>query len=165
MSDKKDIAVIVPGSFDPPTLGHLEIIRRAAEEYKEVYAVAFVNPEKQYTFSPTERVSMLMLAVDHLPNVLVSYSGGLVIDYMREHGIERIVKGIRNDADLEYEKPMAEWNLKMGGYETEYISTEGQLGQVSSTLARELLEKGQSTEGILPAPVIDYIKELHRFPQ
>jgi pantetheine-phosphate adenylyltransferase len=158
--NKKIRSVILPGSYDPVTLGHLDVIRRAAEEYDEVYAVVFVNPKKQYTFSVDQRVSMLMLAVDDLENVIVSYSGGLVIDYMRDHGIELIVKGYRNAADLEYEKMQADWNLKMGGYETRLIEASRNLTQISSTLAREKIKAGEDLSAILPERVINYIKSL-----
>ena len=157
--EKKKQSVIVPGSYDPVTLGHLDIIRRAAREYEEVYAVIFVNPEKNYTFSLSERMKMLMLATDDINNVLVSYSNGLVIDYMREHEIELIVKGYRNDVDLEYEKRQAEWNLKHGGYETVLLKSEKNLDGISSTLARENIKKGESLDGILPKSVIEYLKE------
>lgn len=152
------MSVILPGSYDPVTLGHLDVIRRAAEKYDEVYAVLFVNPKKKYTFSLDDRMRMLMLATDELDNVLVSYSDGLVVDYMREHGIDKIVKGYRNDTDLEYERPQAEFNLKFGGYETEYMRCSDGLEQVSSTLARQMLREGQSLSGILPESVIEYIK-------
>lgn len=156
---KEKKAVIVPGSYDPVTLGHLDIIKRAAEEYEEVYAVIFVNPEKTYTFTLAERMKMLMLATDELDNVLVSYSNGLVIDYMRDHEIELIVKGYRNDTDLEYEKRQAEWNLKHGGYETVLLKSNADLTAVSSTLAREKIKTGENLEGILPKSVEDYLKE------
>ena len=95
------MSVILPGSYDPVTVGHLDIIRRAAEAHDEVYVVIFVNPEKTYTFSLDDRMRMLMLATDDYDNVLVSYSNGMVVDYMREHGIEKIIKGYRNEVDLE----------------------------------------------------------------
>ena len=155
-------SVILPGSYDPVTLGHLAIIERAAREYDEVYAVAFINPDKEYAFSVEERVAMLMLATDHLPNVLVSYSGGLVIDYMREHGIEKIVKGYRNESDLEYERAQAEWNKAHGGYDTELWHCEPEWAQISSTLARESITGGGSLRGILPEKVIKYIKKLDK---
>ena len=161
MKDEKKVrSVILPGSYDPVTLGHLDVIRRASQEYDEVYAVVFINPEKKYTFTLDERVSMLMLATDSLENVIVSYSGGLVIDYMRDHGIELIVKGYRNATDLEYEKKQAEWNLKMGGYETRLIPATEALTEISSTLARERIKSGEDLSDILPASVIDYIKAL-----
>ena len=155
-------SVILPGSYDPVTLGHLAVIERAAREYDEVYAVAFINPEKQYCFSVEERVAMLMLATDHLPNVLVSYSSGLVIDYMREHGIERIVKGYRNQTDYDYELLQAEWNKAHGGYDTELWQCEPEKAEISSTLARRSIENGSPLEQILPKKVIDYIKNLDK---
>ena len=158
MEEKKTTAVILPGSYDPVTLGHLDIIKRAAERYDEVYAVIFVNPEKKYTFSLDERMKMLMLATDELDNVLVSYSNGLVIDYMREHDIDLIVKGYRNDTDLEYEKRQAEWNLKHGGYETELWEASDNLTAISSTAAREAIKNEKELSGILPESVIDFIK-------
>ena len=158
MNNKKRGAVILPGSYDPPTLGHYALIKRAAEEYEEVYVVAFINPKKTYTFTPSERVSMLMLMTEEFDNVLVSYSSGLVIDYMRDHGIEKIIKGYRNDTDLEYERHQAEWNLAHSGYETALIKTDGKIADISSTKARELLECGEGLDEILHPAVIEYIK-------
>lgn len=152
-------AVIVPGSYDPVTLGHLDIIRRAAEENDEVYAVIFVNPEKSYTFSLDDRVRMLMLATDEYENVLVSYSNGLVIDYMREHGIDRIVKGYRNERDLEYERVQAEYNEKYGGYKTELKRCAPEYEWVSSTEARRRIKSGEGLDEILPRSVAEYIKD------
>lgn len=154
------MSVIVPGSYDPVTNGHLDIIRRAAEENDEVYAVIFVNPEKEYTFSLDDRVRMLILATDDMPNVLVSYSNGLVIDYMRDHGIDRIVKGYRNDTDLEYEKKQAEYNLRFGGYETELKKCREGYEGISSTEVRRRLDKGESVDEFLPESVVGYIKSM-----
>ena len=158
---KQKKAVILPGSYDPVTLGHLNLIKRAAEEYEEVYAVIFVNPNKNYTFSLSDRMNMLMLATDDIDNVLVSYSNGLVIDYMREHEIELIIKGYRNEVDLAYEQTQADWNLKHGGYETIMLKSDEELTAVSSTLARDNIKKGENLEGILPDAVIDYVKKLN----
>ena len=153
---------LLPGSYDPVTNGHLEIIKKASNEYDEVYVVIFVNPEKQYTFSLDDRLSMLMVATDELPNVLVSYSPGMVIDYMREHSIDMIVKGYRNEADLEYERKQAEFNLKMGGFKTRLIKCEKDFEGISSTEARKRILEGSSLEGLLPDGVIKYIGELDR---
>lgn len=155
------MSVIIPGSYDPVTLGHLDIIRRAAEENDEVYAVIFVNPDKEYTFSLDDRVRMLILATDELDNVMVSYSNGFVVDYMREHEIERIIKGYRNERDLEYERRQAEYNLKFGGYETELKKCRDGFESISSTEVRKRLAEGQSLDGLLPDSVIKYIKDLH----
>ena len=131
------MSVIMPGSYDPVTVGHREMIRRVAEKEDEVYVVIFNNPNKEYTFSLEYRVAMLMLATEDLDNVIVSYSLGYVVDYMREHGIERIVKGYRNERDLEWERYQAEYNLAHGGYETELIRADEEYLNVSSSLVRE----------------------------
>ena len=153
------MSVILPGSYDPVTLGHLEIIKRAAKEYDEVYVVVFTNPEKTYTFSLEDRVKMLMLATDELENVLVSFSSGLVIDYMREHGIEKIIKGYRNDRDLEYENLQAKWNLDFGGFETELWKADESMCGISSTLAREMIKNGENLTKVLPEKVISFIEK------
>ena len=153
-------SAILPGSYDPVTLGHLAVIREAASKFDEVYVVVFVNPEKKYTFSLDERVKMLMIATDEFENVLVSYSDGLVIDYMRDHGIDKIFKGYRNDVDLEYEKKMAEWNLAHGGYETELWKCPDGIAEVSSTAVRESLKRGDGAEALLPKNVYEYIFKI-----
>ena len=150
------MSVILPGSYDPVTNGHLDIIRRAANEYDEVYVVIFNNPNKTYTFSLSERMQMLMIATDELENVLVSYSDGLVIDYMHDHEIEKIIKGYRNDSDLAWEQEQAEWNLKNGGYETELWKCSEELKDVSSTAAREAIINGEPLD-MLPEGVREYI--------
>ena len=159
MEKKEKIrSVILPGSYDPVTLGHLDIIRRASEKFDEVYAVVFINPDKNYTFTLDERVKMLMLATDEYDNVLVSYSNGLVIDYMREHDIELIIKGYRNQKDMDYELTQAAWNKKHGGYETELWQASEELVDISSTLARENLKDEEELKKILPASVVSFIK-------
>ena len=154
--------VILPGSYDPVTVGHLDIIRRAAEEHDEVFAVVFNNDKKKYRFSVEDRVRMLTLATDGLDNVLVSYSSGLVIDYMREHGIEKIVKGYRDDSDLPWEYEQAKWNKEHGGYDTDLIKCREGFEAVSSTEVRRRLDAGESAEKILPSAVFEYIKNIDK---
>ena len=156
--EKKRERVILPGTYDPVTLGHLAVIRRAAEEYEEVFVTVFVNPQKTPTFSLSERMAMLMLATDEFDNVLVTESSGLVIDYMREHRIGKILKGYRNETDLSYEKAQAEWNFSHGGVTTELIPCEDAYRTVSSTLARRLLAEGGDLSGVLPEKVIAFLK-------
>ena len=151
------MSVILPGSYDPVTKGHLDIIRRAAEKYNEVYVVVFTNPSKTYTFSVEDRVRMLMIATDDLDNVIVSYSNGLVIDYMTDHEIEKIIKGYRNDEDLKWEREQAEWNYKYGRYETELWKCSDGLEGVSSTVARDAIKNGKPLD-MLPDGVAEYIK-------
>lgn len=154
------MSAIMPGSYDPVTLGHVDMIRRVAEKEDEVYVVIFNNPNKKCTFSLEDRIAMLMLATDEFENVMVSYSLGYVVDYMHDHGIDRIVKGYRNDADLVWEKEQAEYNLKHGGYETELILSDEKYKHISSTLVREKIKNGESVADLLPTSVIDYIKNI-----
>ena len=154
------MTVILPGSYDPVTVGHAEIIRRASETYDEVYVVAFINENKNYTFSLDDRVAMLQLAAEEYDNVLVSFSLGRVVDYMREHGIEKIVKGYRTDADLDWEREQAEYNKRHGGYDTELIRCEDAYSGISSTVVRERLKAGEDISGLVPPPVFDYIMEI-----
>ena len=151
---------ILPGSYDPVTLGHQEIIKRAAEEFEEVYVVAFVNPNKKYKFSVDDRVAMLMLAAEEYDNVLVSYSDGLVIDYMREHDIDVIVKGYRTDSDLPWEREQAEYNKKFGGYDTLLWKCREGFENIRSTAVREGINEGKGWEELLPEKVANYIKNL-----
>ncbi|MBR2343682.1 MAG: pantetheine-phosphate adenylyltransferase [Clostridia bacterium] len=154
------MSVIMPGSYDPVTLGHLDMIRRVAERGDEVYAVIFTNPNKEYTFSLEDRVRMLLIATEDIPNVTVSYSLGRVVDYMREHDISRIVKGYRDESDLPWEREQAEYNLKHGGYETELIAANEEYRSISSTAAREAIRRGADLTQILPRGVIEYIAAM-----
>ena len=156
------MSVIMPGSYDPVTAGHAQMIRRVAEREDEVYVVIFTNPNKKYTFSLEDRVAMLMIATEDLDNVIVSYSLGYVVDYMREHDIGKIVKGYRNDADLVWEREQAEYNMKHGGYETELILCDDKFTHISSTLVREKIKKGESLEGLLTDGVEKYIRSLEQ---
>lgn len=153
------MSVIMPGSYDPVTSGHVEMIRRVALREDEVYVVIFTNPNKTYMFSLADRVAMLMVALEDLDNVFVSYSLGYVVDYMREHDISKIVKGYRNEQDLVWEREQAEYNLKHG-YETELILCEDEYKHISSTLVREKIKNGESLDGIVPKSVESYIRSL-----
>ena len=156
------MSVIMPGSYDPVTTGHVEMIRRVAEREDEVYVVVFINPTKKYAFTLEDRVAMLMIATEDLDNVFVSYSLGYVVDNMREHDISKIVKGYRNDQDLAWEMEQAEYNMKHGGYETELIKCDEGYENISSTLVRERIKNGESLEGLLPKAVVDYIASLEK---
>ncbi len=149
--------VLLPGSYDPVTLGHLEIIKKAAELYDEVFVVMFINSEKSYTFSKEERRQMLTLATEELENVFVDAYDGYVVDYAKNNGIDLIIKGYRNETDLAYEKIQAEYNLKNGKIETVLWQSCEEFSTVSSTLARECIKKGEKLDKLLPEKVISYL--------
>ena len=156
------MSVIMPGSYDPVTLGHADMIRRVAEREEEVYVVIFTNPNKEYMFSLEDRVAMLMLATEDLDNVFVSYSLGRVVDYMREHDISRIVKGYRGEGDLEWEQAQADYNMKHGGYETELILCKEEYRGISSTLVREKIKRGETISELVPEKIEKYIYSIKR---
>ena len=150
--------VILPGSYDPVTLGHLWVIKEAAKKYGEVFAVAFINPDKNYSFTESERLRMLELATADIPGVRVDFSEGTVVDYMQKNGIEKIVKGYRNARDLEYERRQAEYNERRGGFVTELIKCPTEFEGISSSAARLAIESGAPLSDFLPKSVVEFIK-------
>lgn len=156
--------VILPGSYDPITRGHLEIVKLAAKEYEEVMVVGFINPEKTYLFSEEERLEMLKIATRGMDNVRVDFSEGLLIDYMKRTGCELIVKGYRNEIDYQYELKMASWNEEHGGYKTRLIKCKEQFENISSTAAREAIKSGDRllAERVLAKDVAEYIFDKFR---
>jgi phosphopantetheine adenylyltransferase len=122
----------------------------------------FINENKLYRFALEDRVRMLNMATEGLANVHVSYSLGRVVDYMKEHGIDRIVKGYRNDKDLEWERYQADYNFTNGGYETDLIKCTESFEAVSSTVVRDRLDSGEDISRLVPPAVEEYIKSLKR---
>jgi pantetheine-phosphate adenylyltransferase len=149
---------IVTGSFDPFTLGHLEIVKYALTKYDTVYVVALNNEEKSYMFSLEERKKIISLSVSDLDNVIVDAYSGLTADYMNQNGITHIVRGIRNEQDKEYEiklaNKMKEFNPM---FETELVVCSDEFKDISSTEARKRIEKGESLKDILHCKVIEQI--------
>ncbi len=141
---------IVTGSFDPFTLGHLEIVKYALSKYDTVYVVALNNEEKSYMFTLEERKRIIELSVSDLNNVVVDAYDGLTADYMNKNGITHIVRGVRNEKDSEYEinlsKKMKEYNPN---FETEIIECREDKKNISSTEIRERIEIGESLEGLV----------------
>jgi pantetheine-phosphate adenylyltransferase len=160
-------SVLIPGSFDPITLGHLDIITRAADRFDRV-TVAVMNNDmqkyvqgaavKQYMFSLTERKAMAEAACAHLPGVEVIAAGGMLVKLFDCVKADFIVKGVRNTADFEYEQKHALYNRSLDARaETLYMPADPAFDGISSTLARRRLVAGESVEGILPEAVIQWI--------
>lgn len=134
---------VCPGSFDPVTLGHVDVFRRAARLYDEVVIAVLVNPAKTGLFTPSERVRFLQDATVDLANVRVeSFEAQLVVDVCREVGAEVIVKGIRGESDYTYELPMAVMNRHLSGVETVFVPGDPRYTQVSSSLLKEVASFG-----------------------
>lgn len=130
---------VCPGSYDPVTLGHLDIVRRASALFDSLYVAVLDNPRKQPLFSVEERVEMLQQATADLPNVVCESFRGLVVDYAARLGARVIVRGVRNYADYEYELPMAAMNRQLRPcIETLFMPTAPEFAQVSSSLVKEV---------------------------
>ncbi len=150
---------LIPGSFDPMTLGHVQVVRTAAGIFDTVYVVVMNNDMtkyvegakvKQYMFDITERTEIARLSCADIPNVKVITRGGLLIDVLDELGADCIVKGVRNEADFAYEQTHAAWNLAHNPRAvTMYLPSDPAFAHVSSTLVRERLQKGESVADIL----------------
>ncbi len=147
----KNEIVIYPGSFDPITLGHLDIIRRAAEIFDKLIVVVMVNPAKQCAFSPEERVELIKKCTSDLNNIEVDFSEGLLADYAKEKGACAIVKGLRALSDFEYEFQMALTNSKLNPeVETLFLTTKAENMYLSSSMVRQIASMGGDISDFVP---------------
>lgn len=155
---------ICPGSFDPVTYGHLDIIERASRAFDRVVVAVFTNPQKTPLFSVEERVEMLRQAIAHLPNVEVDASSGLLSDYALHRGAGVIVKGLRAISDFEAEFQMARMNKKLApGVETLFMMTANEYSYLSSSLVKEVARFGGCVAQLVPEAVAARLKE--KYPQ
>ena len=147
---------LVPGSFDPPTVGHLNIIKRAAAMFDKVYVTIFINADKTPRFDLAERFEMLVAACKGLDNVICDTDDGMLADYCKDKGIQTVVKGARNAADFEYEVKMAHFNRERNpGLDTVILPAEAGLEGISSTALYEAIKSGRNYKSYLPDEVID----------
>jgi pantetheine-phosphate adenylyltransferase len=144
---------VCPGSFDPVTLGHIDIFERAAAQFDELVVAILVNPTKQSMFDLDERIAMINESTTHLPNLQVEAGQGLVVDFVRSRGLSAIVKGLRAGTDFEYELQMAQMNKHIAGVDTFFIATTPRYSFVSSSLAKEVAILGGDVSDLLPEPV------------
>lgn len=152
---------VYPGSFDPVTAGHLDIIERAAKVFDQLVVTVFPNPGKAPLFAVGERVAMLREVTSHLPNVEVDSSEGLLVPYVRRVGARVIVKGLRAMSDFDYEFRMALMNKKLDPeVETVFILTSSQYAYLSSSLIKEVASLGGCVTGLVP-PVVE--RRLRQF--
>lgn len=136
------VKAVFPGTFDPPTVGHLDVITRAAAAFDELIVATGVNQSKNRLFGPQERIEMLTELVEPFPNVRIGSFEGLVVDYCRAEGAEVMVKGLRSAADYDYELQMAQLNRRMTGVDTFFLPTAPEHGFISSSWVKEIARLG-----------------------
>lgn len=150
---------VCPGSFDPVTNGHLDIIGRAAGLYDEVVVAVLINKAKSSLFTVEERIEMLGEVVAQYPNVRIDSFYGLLVDYCREEGIPVIVKGLRAISDFEYELQMAQMNRKLAGVDTLFMPTNPEHSFLASSLVKEIATYGGDVSSLVPSLVLHRLLE------
>jgi pantetheine-phosphate adenylyltransferase len=146
--------VVCPGSFDPVTNGHLDIISRAASLYDEVVVAVLINVTKKGLFTVDERVEMLGEVTAQYGNVKIDRFHGLLVDFCATNGITAVIKGLRAVSDFEYEMQMAQMNYRMAKVETLFMTTNPQFSFLSSSLIKEIARYGGDVSGLVPEPVV-----------
>jgi len=154
--------VVCPGSFDPVTLGHLDVIGRAAALVDEVVVAVGSNVSKRAWFTPDERVAMLRQTCAEWPNVTVTLFDGLLVDFCRTAGVRAIAKGLRSAADFDYELPMAQMNARLSGVDTIYLPSSPLWSFVSSSLVREVAGLGGNVDAFLAPAVAEQVRRRAR---
>ncbi|MBQ8378847.1 MAG: pantetheine-phosphate adenylyltransferase [Oscillospiraceae bacterium] len=151
---------VCPGSFDPVTLGHMDIINRASTLFDKVIVLVSVNSSKKYAFTAEERVELLKKVTGNLENVVVESDSGLLADYLKKKNATAIVKGLRAVTDFEYEFQMALTNKKLyPEAETVFLITKSENMYLSSSIVKEIASYGGDIKDFVPEPILDTIKE------
>ncbi len=146
-------SAVCPGSFDPVTNGHLDVIDRASGLFDELVVAVMVNKNKKGLFSVEERIEMLTECTAHLPNVRIDSWHGLLVDFAKANGLRAIVKGLRAVSDFDYELQMAQMNQRLSGVDTLFIATNPLYSFLSSSLVKEVATYGGDVSHLLPEKV------------
>lgn len=152
--------VMITGSFDPVTVGHEDVIRRASLLFDTVYVTVFVNREKTGFFTVEERAALLSAVTAKYPNVTVDLSYGYVVDYAREKGVSLLLRSLRGESDLSYEMQMAEFNRQKGGVDTVFLPGDPALADVSSSEVRRRIACGEAYEALLPVEIRGEVEKI-----
>lgn len=155
--------IICPGSYDPITLGHIDVITRASNLFDKVIVVVLINHKKSYSFSTEERVELIRKSVAHLDNVTVDFYDGLLADYAKQHKAYAIVKGLRAMSDFEYEFQMALTNRKLNpDVETLFLTTKSEYMYLSSSMVKQIASMGGDISEFVPSVIHKSIIERLR---
>lgn len=150
---------VCPGSFDPITYGHLDIIERAAQQFDHVVVAVLENRTKASLFSVAERIEMISKVTAKFPNVSVDSWSGLLVDYCKSNNIQAIVKGLRAVTDFDYELQMAQVNLQGSGVETMFMATSPIHSFLSSSLVKELAHYNGDVSSMVPPSINEALKD------
>jgi pantetheine-phosphate adenylyltransferase len=150
---------VCPGSFDPVTNGHLDIVGRASSLFDEVIVAVMINKSKRSLFSVEERIAMLEEVCGQFPNVRVDSFHGLLVDFCRERGVQAIVKGLRAVSDFDYELQMAQMNSSLAPVETVFVPTSPEYSFLASSLVKEVATFGGDVSTLVPASVLERLTE------
>jgi pantetheine-phosphate adenylyltransferase len=146
--------VLCPGSFDPPTNGHVDVVERAARHFDSVLVAVIENPSKRALFTPVERMDLLKASLGHVGNVEIASFDGLLVDFARERGFMLVIKGLRAVSDFDYELQMAEMNTALApGMDTIFMAASPARGFLSSSLVKEVARFGGDVSGLVPGAV------------
>lgn len=154
-------AALVPGSFDPPTNGHLDVIERCVGIFDEVIVGVIRNPSKSPLFDESERIEMLTELCSQWETVRVGSFGGLLVDYAAQAGADVVVKGLRAMTDFDYEFQMSQMNRHLSGIVTLFVATKPEYGYLSSSLVKEVSRFGGAIDALVPASVAAAMKERY----
>ena len=144
---------VFPGSFDPITLGHEDVISRAIPLFDEIYIAIGINSNKKYMYSLDQRKKFIEECFQEYKNVKVVSYEGLTVDLCKKHGIDYIIRGLRNPADFEFEKAIAHTNRDLAPIETVFLLTAAKTSYISSSIVREVLINGGDVSSLVPSCV------------
>lgn len=145
---------VFPGSFDPITLGHVDIIKRAIPLFDEIIIAIGINADKKYMFSPEQRQAFIEEVFSDEPKIKTETYTGLTVDYCKKIDAAFILRGLRNPADFEFEKAIAQTNRKLSGIETVFLLTSAETSFISSSIVRDILRNNGDVSVLVPNVVI-----------
>ena len=152
--------VLIPGSFDPPTNGHIDVIKRCSKVFEEVLIGVVVNPSKQSLFTTEIRELMINEIISDTPNVSTKTFEGLLVDFAKVNDVQAIVKGLRAMTDFDYEFQMAQMNSNLADFETIFIPASPEYGYVSSSMVKEINSYGGDVSKLVPANVLKRMDDV-----
>ena len=158
MSKNNKRLAVFPGTFDPVTNGHLDVIRRGVKLFDELIVAVGINPDKPPLLKPRQRVEIIRKALSNVPNVRVESFTGLTVDYVKKVGADAILRGIRNNVDLQFELQVALTNRVVAGVETVFILSSPEVAFISSGLIKQIARRGGDVSSMVPPEVLPHLR-------